>query len=240
MGDLLTRRRELVISSGGGYQHGTWDDLFYHIDLGDVDTAYALGETIVLDLGTGNTPEMQIIAFNTDIMTADDEPAAVTFLSKTAYKTTHRMNPAKEAGVEGTGTLGGWEKCELRSYLIDTVFPLIPVDVARRIVAVNKYSKIYTVSDTVDKNYLTSDKIWIPNYKELNWSGAETSGVSYSVIGTSTVLRSKTKYNSTTKTAWYTRTAYSSTLWYTVASTGGSNTGGGSSAIYYPIGFCVN
>ena len=50
------------------YEHGTWDDLFWHIDHGTYATAYTVGEVLPLDLGAQGDVGAQIAAFNADML----------------------------------------------------------------------------------------------------------------------------------------------------------------------------
>lgn len=218
-----------------------WEKLFYHIDLGDYATAYSVGDLIPLDLGTEGAINMEIVAFDADTLAADStKTAPVTLISKELLATERRMNP-KRAGTspnwtEGTGAIGGWEKCEARSSLISQVLPLIPANVSARLCEVTKYSNIKTPAGTTTNNSATSDKIWIPSSKEIFNTG-ETTGVTYSSFFPDNASRQKT-FLSANET-WWLRTVYSTADFCAVYNTGASDLDSSQSYRGIALGFCV-
>ena len=150
------------------------------------------------------------------------------------------MNPACEGSagdyVEGTGSIGGWEKSEMREYLKETIKPIIPETVRNRIVEVKKYSRIYDTSNTVVNNVLTLDDLWIPSKKEID-NNKETAGVTYSGI----TLKKK-KASGTNNASWWLRTV--NTLqpgkWFELKdNTGGSSHNAAESSYSIALGFCL-
>ena len=101
-----------------------------------------------MNLGTEGTVLMVLVAKNVDSLASGSGKAPMTWISQELLKSTHRWNPSKQDGVEGTGTLGGWEKSEIRSYMKETIKPLIPAVVRNAIKEVTKYSRIYNASGT--------------------------------------------------------------------------------------------
>lgn len=227
------------------YKHRTWDDLFYCIDNGILQQNYILGELIPIDLNTGGKLDMQIVGFNLDTYEENTDKVPVSFISKQLYKTTHRMNPALNPSSapydEGTGVVGGWGKSEMRTYLQETIFPLIPENIKNRIVNVKKYSNSWTTSAAQNKNNLSYDKIWIPSCREVGIS-QESSGPTYSGVFTGNTARKKTQYGNTTVRQYFLRTAYftfSSQYFYAVSVSGTGNTTKATVSSYFPIGFCI-
>ena len=233
------------MAQSGGFKHGTWEDLFAHIALGDYATEYAVGETLPFKIGNYDY-EAQIAGFDKDTISDSTDKAPVTFVCKHLYITSKRLNPGLDGTTEGTGTIGGWEKMELRTYLSETIFPLVPDIVKNRIVSVKKYTKGYNTSGSAVNNALSNDKLWIPSYLEVS----NTGGVE--IIGTQTyplfnfgandqpASRRKTKPNSTVNLKWWTRSAYSTKNCYAVAINGFSaSTNQVSSSQGIAIGFCI-
>lgn len=145
----------------------TWDAVFASIDAGTYATDYAIGDTVPLDLGSEGVVNMQIAAFDADDKADGSGKAPISWISKELLKSEHRINPARVANddgtyQEGTGSIGGWEKCEMRTYLNDTIKPLIPESVRNRIATVSKVSFAY---DTTGSNVkqTTQDSVWIPS-----------------------------------------------------------------------------
>ena len=285
----------------------SWEGVQYYIDNGTYASAYKIGDTVPLDLGSEGLVNMQIAAFDTDDLADGSGKAPITWISKELLKTKYRMNPAlvevydyKEqaattttnnntsvsanstkttsfrtyiqaeeiaeitnvitatadgtltityAGLpvtygklkvtvngevvvsdytsttsvahtmevaigdvvtivaqytsvrttsssssiklastgtfnltttcnnvisrysagyqEGTGAIGGWEKCEMRTYLNDTIKPLIPEAVRSKIKAVTKTQGAY---DTAGSKFTqtTIDEAWIPSDSEVD------------------------------------------------------------------------
>lgn len=92
---------------------------------------------------------MEIAAFDTDDLADDSGKAPITWIGKELLATVRRFNPALVTNADGTykestGGVGGWEKSELRSYLKNTVKPLIPLVVIEAIVE-TKGNRAHTI-----------------------------------------------------------------------------------------------
>lgn len=154
----------------------SWESVNLHIEQGDYATFYKIGDEIPLDLGAEGKVNMQVAAFDMDDLADGTGKAPITFIAKELLKTQKRMNPDRAgssgAYTEGTGAIGGWEKCEMRTYLQDTIKPLIPTTVANIIKVVNKSQ---TAADTTgaDVNQTTNDDVWIPASAELGGTGTK-------------------------------------------------------------------
>lgn len=73
----------------------TWSEIFQHIALGDYSTRYSIGDTMSLNLGSEGYINMEIVAFDTDVLASDStKTAPITWVSEQMLKTEHRMNPA--------------------------------------------------------------------------------------------------------------------------------------------------
>lgn len=235
MNELMRRRRALM-AQGGGTVHGTWEDLFYHIDKGDYATAYQQGETISLDLGsTYGVIDMEISNFDYDVLASDTtQKAPVSLVAVQLLNETHRWNPALEGTeppyTEGTGTIGGWAMSELRAWMIANVLPAIPATVRNRIVEVSKYSQGYTTNGTKNTGLSSNDYIYVPSARECGrnatWDGGRAT--TYSALDTNGE-RSKAKTGTTQKTRWWLRSsAYNdASKVYTIPEDGNSSTSTG-------------
>ena len=69
--------------------------------------------------------------------------------------------------VLGTGTIGGWEHSEIRSYMRDTIKPLIPDTVRNGIKNVIKYTYQYDGSQNGIMDCQSIDDVWIPSIREV-------------------------------------------------------------------------
>lgn len=121
----------------------SWSDILAAESDGTYSTKYALGDTKVMYLD-GEPVRMQIAAMggNADPLADGSGNAKIAWVSKYLLEDSHRMNPSKIAGTEGTGALGGWEKSEMRTYLRETIFPDIPAVIRDAIKEVTKYTNI--------------------------------------------------------------------------------------------------
>ena len=166
----------------------TWDAVFASIDKGTYATDYAIGDTVPLDLGSEGVINMRIIAFDTDNLADGSGKAPITWMATAPLTTTHRWNPAvvqNDDGSykEGTGTIGGWGKSELRTYLNDTVKALIPANVRNAIKEVTKNSRSFDTSKNAVET-ISNDYLWPFSNYELNhivpsYDYKEKTGVTY-------------------------------------------------------------
>ena len=185
----------------------TWSQIIANVSNGTYSTKYHIGDTKKIDLGTEGEVIMTIVGIDTDDLADNSGKAPITWISKQLLKTGHRMNPSYQSNTEGTGSLGGWEKTKMRSYLKETVKPLIPETVRNAIKPVKKYSQIYNVSDSAVNNVLTTEDVWIPSYKEVFGSGIETLGPTYSATFPNNTSRIKSQAGSSAAW-WWLRSAY--------------------------------
>ena len=63
--------------------------------------------------------------------------------------------------IEGTGTIGGWEKSKLRTYLNTQVWSLIPTNIQNQIVTVKDTVSLFDEKGIYIDNQITTDKLWV-------------------------------------------------------------------------------
>lgn len=142
--------------------------------------------------------------------------------------------------VEGTGTIGGWEKSEMRDYLKETIKPLIPANVRGAIKEVTKYSNIYDTSSSVVKNVATTDDVWIPGGRELiNNTSYETMGANYSLLFADDNSRKKALVGTDADALWWTRTASTRNYFRCVQTSGKISTDYAYNPCGVALGFCT-
>lgn len=210
----------------------SWAGVAANIANGSYASVYKVGDTIDLDLGTEGVVDMEVVGIDIDTLADGSGKAPISWLCKKTPKTKHRMNPAYiklDDGTyqESTGAIGGWEKCEMRAYLNNTILLLIPESVRNLIKPVIKYGTMTSTSDVDTKNYETIDAIWIPGHKEFApGSMLVTKGPTYAPI-------------SSINKGWYTREPFSYAKFYYVTSS--NSTGQSSSNNEYDVrfGFCT-
>lgn len=189
MGNILIRRPLLAI--GETAQVITWQDVFDSISAGTYASDFSLGDSVALSVGSEGTVNMQMVAFDTDILSDDTGYAHITFIAKEALKTNNQL---------GGSSARKWSTCNMRAtFLRTTVWEKLPANVKEHIVEVKKYTRDYSGADTtLNTNAQTNDTIWIPSGREMGSSGGsygETEGVTYSSFFTSAADRIKCKYN---------------------------------------------
>lgn len=224
----------------------SWDDILAACADGSYANKYKVGNYKPLDLGTEGTVNMQIVAMNKDALASGSGTAPITWVSKELLTTSHRMNPDIAADPEdsskyqeGTGTIGGWEKAEMRSWLKDTIKPLIPAAVSAAIKPVTKFSRIYDTSSSAVNNVTSTEDVWIPSARELGFTGNETEGPTYDSAFNSTATRVKMKVGASRASWWWMRSADNLNIFGRVSTDGSYNIypAGNNGAV--ALGFCT-
>ena len=217
----------------------SWEGVFANIDNGSYASYYAVGDLIPLDLGTEGQINMQIAAFDADDLADGSGKAPISWISKELLNTSHRMNPARVSNddgtyQEGTGSIGGWEKSEMRTYLNDAIKPLIPENVQAKIKIVTKYSDSYDTSGTAVDDVMTEDDVWLPSYPECFYGGL------YTGLFTNDASRIKKKYGSSSAIIWWSRNVHRDGNFYAVTTAGKSSYSSlPYSAFGIALGFCT-
>lgn len=217
----------------------SWEEIIAACADGTYSTKYSVGDTKLLNLGSEGFVAMQIAAFDADTLADGSGKAPISWISEQLLKTYHRMNPKRVTNSdgtyqEGTGVIGGWEKSEMRSYLIDTIKPLIPSGVSNAIKPVTKTQRAYNTSGSLFEQ-TTTDDIWIPSINEVSGS----SSLYYPLFQDTNANRIKKKLDSTSDSGWWLRSAGSVNYFDYVGGAGGN--GYGSSFDFYGValGFCT-
>ena len=209
----------------------SWDTIIENIENGTYRNKYKIGNYKPLDFGTEGTVNMQIAGFDTDTAANGTGKAPMTIIPMEFLKTTHRINPSKTSGTEGTGTIGGWEKCEMRTYLKNTILPLIPANIRSHMISVTKTHPAYNTSET-QFTQTTADNIWIPSQDEVD------NGI-YKAIYKDRTSRIKKNISTNAAYDWWLRSAGNVNNFRNVNSDGGL----GGSYAYHPSGvvpcFCL-
>lgn len=236
--------RMLCMTASGGdkpWDEMTWDDVIAATKNGKYKD-FEIGAMKELDLGTEGIVHMQIVGIDADDLADGSGKAPLTFISKELLNTSHRMNPTLAPSAapydEGTGTIGGWGKCEMRSYLKETVKPLIPENVRNAIKNVTKYSNSFDSSGTKVMDAVTEDDVWLPSAREINGVLMEAEGATYyDVYSADNSSRIKTQGG--TAYAWRLRTAANDSNFGVITTKGGTGRYDASVDLNIPLGFCL-
>ncbi len=222
----------------------SWDDIIAASKNGTYKTKYKVGDTKKIDLGTEGIVAMQLVAMDTDDLADGSGKAPMTWISEQLLATSKRMNPSRtqnEDGTyqEGTGTIGGWEKSEMRAYLKDTVMPMIPSNVRSAIKPVTKYTIIYDTSSSAVNDVATTEDVWIPSVREMGWPYKETKGAMYSEKFPDNASRIKKKAGTSSASWWWLRSAYINNYFISVYSGGSNGDGGAILSGGVVLSFCI-
>jgi hypothetical protein len=126
----------------------------------------------------------------------------------------------------------------MRSYLKNTIKPLIPENVRNAIKNVTKYSNYFDSSGTKVMDAVTEDDVWLPSSREINGTLTETDGATYyDVYSADNSSRIKTQEG--TAYAWRLRTAANASNFGVITTTGGTGRYDASVDLNIPLGFCL-
>ena len=204
-----------------------------------IEAKYAIGDTKFIDLGSEGKVYAQIAGFGLDDLVSGGK-AKVTFVTKGILTTDKRMNPGNSSGTQGTGANGGWEYCDMRTYLSGTVLPLLPSDLQNAIKSVTKYSDyIVPGESTITHDQETQDKLWIPSAREAFGSTLyEQTGPIYSGLFGSSANRIKYNQSGITHN-WWLRSAKSVSSFRYVNSSGNAKDYSATNGNGVVLGFCI-
>lgn len=220
----------------------SWEAVQWSMDNGTYATDYAIGDTVPLDLGTEGVINMQIAAFDADDLADGSGKAKISWVAKELLTTGHRMNPARvqnDDGTyqEGTGSIGGWEKCEMRSYLKETIKPLIAETVASRIATVTKTHSAYDTNGNFFTGQTTEDDVWLLGVDD----GLIYGGI-YGLLALGAEALKKYMVGSSYASNWWLRstTAGASTAFSAVLTSGETYGRAATKVNRIALGFCTN
>ncbi len=199
---------------------------------------------------TGATHTVEVAAGDTVTVYCEFDQLAVynyygtvTFSSTGAFTVSADVQKAPNRHVdgyqEGTGTIGGYGyPCDMKTYLDETVYPLIPTVVRNNIKAVKKYTRIYNASGSSVNNVVSSELVWIPSYREIfGGTNDESQGPVYTVVYPDAASRIKMKAGATSASIWWLRSAFSSITFCYVGTSGSTNSTNATSSYGVALGF---
>lgn len=210
----------------------SWVAVSKAIENGTYKDVYKIGDEVPVDLGSEGIINMQVAAFDADTLADGSGTAAISWVAKEALKKSKRMNPVGSGNQEGTGTYGGWEKSEMRTYLRNTVKPMIPQVTANQIVDVKKTQLAYDGSSS-SFTQTTEDDLWLISPDECYGS------IYHDLLGTNS-SRIKGVQGGIDACGWWTRKA-ASTLSFKGVAPNGAYTDFRAETTYYFVvfGFCT-
>ena len=215
----------------------TWAEISAISKSGEAETTYGLkvGDTKEMTLSNGETYNVEIIGFEHDDLADGSGTAGITFQFKELMSTTHIM--------DSTNTnVGGWETSEMRTYLKDDVYSLLPADLQGEIKEVTKVSD----AGNKDKTTLieTTDKLFLLSFEEVGFTSSDGSrfvagqGTKYEIYSDKA---SRIKYLSGSAAFWWLRSAYTGDAndFFGVSDGGGNMSSYASSTRGVAPAFCI-
>lgn len=137
---------------------------------------------------------------------------------------------------EGTGSIGGWEKSEMRAYLNDSVKPQIPALVRAAIKPVTKTHPAYSTKiGGSSSTQTTTDEVWLPSYNEMFGS----SSLYYPLFQNTNANRIKKKAGATSASWWWLRSATNANSFNYVTSSGSDSSDYAYGSYGVALGFCT-
>jgi hypothetical protein len=126
----------------------------------------------------------------------------------------------------------------MRTYLRETILPLMPEVLQNNI---KEVTKTYRCKTPTDETASIADTVWIPSYKEVGFTNAkyvESSGAVYSDVFNSAANR--IKYNASgSASIWSLRSAYGTNAFSCVGSSGGESNNNANGSRGLVLGFCL-
>ena len=139
----------------------------------------------------------------------------------------------------GTGAVGGWIACEMRTYLKETIKPLIPETVRNAIKPVTKYTRNIDTAGSAVNNVVSTEDVWLPSMREMGFNGYETSGPKYSAIFKDNASRVKKKVGAASASFWWCRSADGNGYFSGVGGSGNYSSGAAGGSYPLPLGFSL-
>ena len=139
-------------------ENNTWAAIQEHIAAGTLPASF-VGQTKSITLSNNEVIEMQLASINdgTGNAGAYYPNHTADFISKDCMNTTHVMNSTST-------NVGGWNSCEMRTYLNNTVYGMLPSDLKDIIIDRTHYHTSGGQSSTLVS---ATDKLWLPTTYEM-------------------------------------------------------------------------
>ncbi len=140
----------------------TWEEIFAAEADGTYKDKYQISDYKPLDLGSEGIINMQIAAFDTDDLADGSGKAPITWIGREPLKTVKGMSGYR------------WEISSVRTYLKDTIKPLIADNINKRILTVEKKQRSFADDNPYSViTTITEDDVWIPSKEEVVGTGCQ-------------------------------------------------------------------
>lgn len=216
-----------------------WEAVFASINAGTYATDYAVGDTVPLNLGSEGVINMQIAAFDSDVLADGSGNAPITWIAQELLEVSGYYNKGlitNDDGTyqEGSGSIGGWEKSNIRNNRLKGYFmPLIPIYVRDNIKVVTKTQTSRTTTGGTETQ-TTQDDVWIPSQAEVVGS----SSMYYGLFHNTDDRRVKRNLIGTVY-PWWLRDAYQGQYCRIINDSGTLSYAKTNTRSYFCLGFCT-
>ena len=141
-------------------ERSSWSDIAEIVSSGYAYRLFDIGDSISFKLVDGTDVAFEVAALN------PYGKNAVVLVMKNCLPDDHCMNKQNTYGNNG-----GWKNCEMRRYLNEDVFNLLPEEL-RSVISAR------TITQVIDgKEYVSEDRLWLPSQTEMFEQYSEESDV---------------------------------------------------------------
>ena len=185
---------EVVLKEGDTITD-TWQQILTAEDNGTYITKYHIGDTKTLTINEQDV-QMEIVAFDTDLL-ENGNTAKITWMCKLIPAIAMQFFP--KSGSQTT-SIPDWRSSLVYTYMNDTIYNSLDSTIKLAIQPVKKY-----FIDSTNTEQFSYEKLWLPSAQELNVTGYETSGTTYSCFDTNNTRFKHLDKDYITSCSWYTR-----------------------------------
>ena len=157
-------------------ENNTWAAIQEHIAAGTLPASF-VGQTKAITLSNSEVIEMQLASINdgTGNAGAYYPNHTADFVAKNLMETGHVMNSTST-------NVGGWNSCEMRTYLNTDVWAMLPSDIKAVII---EKTHLRTEGNQSSTLVSASDKLWLCTNYEVGGTGqgeSDTNNIHYSIF----------------------------------------------------------
>ena len=181
----------------------SWASIFTAEANGTYRTKYHVNDTMILQIG-GKDYLLRIIGIDKDYKADGTGKAPITWMTVGTWPTVRQMH-----NNYNTATKYHWGMTQLRTYLRDTIMPMIDPDVSSHILEVSKTSRSLTGLNSLG-TVESTETLFLPSVHELGIENAYESGPTYSDVFPDEESRRMVRYEFATGASnefWWTRSA---------------------------------
>lgn len=191
----------------------SWQFIISMAESGKASRVFNLHDTKEIELSTGEKVVLEIVGFDHDILTADEEnTAGITFGMKDGLTQAYRMNPTNT-------NVGGWKESEMRTvHIRERFYDVLPEELKTGIKQVNKKTKAGNNGTAIET---TADEVWLFSVSEMGFAGYGDEGSAYPAF-TSSALRAKRAGTGGATREYFLRSPYGNSTQFMSITTSGS------------------